>query len=126
VNKNILIVEDDETIRENLKELLEMEAYSVATAVHGKTALELLRSDLTAQRTLPFVILLDLNMPVMSGRDFIGAIRQEGQELSAIPIVVMTAVPNAEQMSTAGFLRKPIDLDELLSKIHSLCAPANV
>ena len=61
-NLNILIVEDDESIRETLKLLLEVEGYFVTVASNGREALELLKKIDT-----PFMILLDLMMPVMDG-----------------------------------------------------------
>jgi CheY-like chemotaxis protein len=122
MTKTILIVEDDDVIRENLKEILEMEAYHVETARHGKEALEYLRSHASSK---PSLILLDINMPVMSGPEFLSALRNEDNTHSGIPVVVMTAVPEVGDLGTAGFLKKPLTLDHLLSKVSQLLSEAS-
>ncbi|MFL5815404.1 MAG: response regulator [Bdellovibrionia bacterium] len=123
MSKLILVVEDDEVIRENLQEILEMEGYAVVLARHGKEALEILRSQSATPTALPFMLLLDLNMPVMPGPEFLKALKNEPANLATIPVVVMTAVPDAGALDAVAILRKPIDLDDLLSRIQSL-APA--
>lgn len=120
MNKLILVIEDDEVIRENLQEILEMEGYAVVLARHGKEALEILRSQSATPSAMPFMMLLDLNMPVMSGPEFLKILRGEPALLAKIPVVVMTAVPDAGVLDAAAVLRKPIDLDDLLNRIQSL------
>lgn len=120
MNRTILIVEDDETIRKNLREILETENFSVLEAENGKIALEKLPRLASDKNPLPFVILLDLNMPVMSGREFSIAQRADQTVVARIPVVVTTAAPDASDLGTFGFLRKPIDLDHLLEKLQQL------
>jgi len=121
MSRTVLIVEDDLPIRENLRAILEMDDYSVLEAAHGKQALEILK-EAGANGTLPFVILLDLNMPVMPGREFLSVLSSLEETLSKIPVIVMTAVPEAKDLGTEGFLRKPVDLDTLLNKISRIGA----
>jgi CheY-like chemotaxis protein len=119
MTQSVLIVEDDDIIRENLKDLLEMESYPVGLARHGREALNLLLARFEAKQPLPFVILLDLNMPVMAGREFLTEFNRLPAPVSNIPVLVMTAVPNAGKLEAAGILKKPIELDELLSRIQA-------
>lgn len=116
----LLIVEDDQDIRDNLRDILEMEGYSILEAAHGRAALDLMERLRAEGRPLPAVILLDLNMPVMSGRELLATVRRDHPELAAIPVVIMTALPDAMELGTAAFLRKPIDLDELLRRLRDM------
>ena len=106
----VLIVEDDQDIREALSDALGAEGYDVAVAENGRVGLDVLRRGPTVD-----VILLDLLMPVMSGWEF----RQEQLEdptLAGIPVIVVSA-------STPGDARpdrhlpKPFALDDLLTAI---------
>jgi CheY-like chemotaxis protein len=109
---SVLVIDDDLDIRETLAEILRDEGYSVVTAIHGAHALELLTS------IRPAVILLDLNMPVMNGKQFREAQRRD-PSLVRIPTVVMTAVDRIKDLtadlSVEEALPKPIKLPDLLS-----------
>ena len=120
MNRTILIIEDDDIIRENLRELLEMENYAVLEAENGKVGLDQLRDLTLSRQTLPFVILLDLNMPVMSGREFLIAQRADPGALAKIPVIITTAAQDTFDLGTEGFLRKPIDLHQLYEKLFQL------
>ena len=108
-NEYVMVIEDDRDIRENLKELLESEGYSVVVAENGKVALELL----LRETNYPYVILLDLMMPIMDGREFIKAIH-EIPSLKELPIVVISAGFEKIEGRIAGFMKKPLDLEEVL------------
>lgn len=108
-NKIILIVEDDKDIRDNLYELLELEGYSVRTAANGKVALEILDNS----QHLPNLIFLDLMMPIMDGRTFLAKMR-EVSEFKSIPVVVISAAREEIQEEIAEFMKKPLDLDQVL------------
>lgn len=115
--RSILIVEDDNDIRESLAQVLELEGYNVSTAANGKEALELLT---TIKR--PCLILLDLMMPVMSGWEFLNAQRDD-MMLATIPVVVVSAAgEKAKSTPASGFIKKPIDLPVLLSMIEQYCS----
>jgi CheY-like chemotaxis protein len=112
----ILIVDDDESIRQIVGICLSDEGYDVFEAPDGKVALELV------QRLLPDLILLDLRMPVLDGWEF-------GRRYRALPgphapIVAFVAALNAEEecadLETVGVITKPFDLDDLLRAVRSL------
>jgi len=120
-NRTVLIVEDDEDIRSALVEVLEDGNYRLLQAANGAAALQELR----AADPAPCVILLDVMMPVMDGRQF-RAEQQSDPGLSGIPVVVITAhadaTRTAAQMAAAGFLSKPIDLGILLQTVDQFCS----
>ncbi|WP_437579042.1 response regulator [Sorangium sp. So ce887] len=114
--KTVLIVDDEEAIRETLQMTLELEGYEVHTAEHGRAALEALE-----RAPRPGVILVDLMMPIMNGWEFIAAVMQD-YRFSAIPILVLTAFPDkAGALPAQGVLSKPISLDALLDVVHQYC-----
>lgn len=115
--RRVLVVEDDEGIREALVDLLGTEGFEVTSAVNGADALGKLRD---VQRQHPDVILLDLMMPVMDGWAF-RAEQRNDPALSEIPVVVITASRQADVATLApkAFLKKPIDFDELLRVISA-------
>lgn len=114
--KRILVVEDDQEMSETLCEALTDHGYEPIAAANGQEALERLRS-----AAPPAMILLDLAMPIVDGRAFRHA-QLADAELRAIPVIVLTAQPDAEQvcaeMAVDTFLRKPVRLDPLLSLIR--------
>jgi CheY-like chemotaxis protein len=110
----ILVVEDDDDIRESLKELLEEEGYRVDTATNGQQALIKLRD-----QELPQLILLDLMMPVMDGWQLQQELRGE-PTFARLPIIVMSASKfSREPLSAAAFIPKPLDAGVLLETIES-------
>jgi CheY-like chemotaxis protein len=114
--KTVLIIEDDESIRETLGFFLEFEGYKVFTAAHGKEGLNLLSAI-----PKPCLILLDLMMPVMDGWGFIAAI-QKDTAYSAIPVFVVTAFGDkAKTIHANGIINKPVDLDRLSEVVKTYC-----
>ena len=112
----ITVIEDDEDIRNSIKDILLFEGYQVQTAGNGMEGLGLLCNDAP-----PCLILLDLMMPVMNGWDFISACR-ESTSLVNIPIVVVTAAGDVRKlMGTRGVVRKPIDVERLLKIVEAYC-----
>ena len=118
--RRILVVEDDEDIRESLREVLEGEGYVTSAAENGRAALDdLLRG------VQPCVILLDLMMPVMNGAEFLDILRRDPR-LRHIPVIVVSArLGGPAPVGTQGFLRKPLDLDTLFAAVARHC-PADV
>jgi CheY-like chemotaxis protein len=108
----ILVVDDEPDIRTVLRMCLESEGYSVCIAGNGREALE----RIVANR--PAVILLDLNMPIMSGWDVLAELRTRQ---CTIPVLFMsagrTAKVEAARHGVAGWVPKPFDLDDLLATI---------
>jgi two-component system chemotaxis response regulator CheY len=111
---DVLVVEDDPMIGELIQMFLEDQDYRVRVVVNGETAL------LFVQAVLPRLILLDMNLPGVTGWDFAHAYRQM-PGLHA-PIVVMTAAGwannRAEQIGAVGALAKPFDVDDLLAVVR--------
>src|SRR5712691_6808566 len=102
--RSILIVEDDDAVREALATFLELQGYDVVEAAHGEEALRQLRS------ARPFcMILLDLMMPVMNGWEFRTHLLSD-PTLASIPVVVVTAdnsaAKKAAAVGVAGYMMK--------------------
>lgn len=111
--KVVLIIEDEYTIRETLREALEIEGYSVLTAEHGKEGLNILRS-----HPAPNLILLDMMMPIMSGDEFLDRIALEPAH-SRIPVIIISATADEKTIKGAkAFVKKPPDLEALLGMIQ--------
>lgn len=115
----VLIVDDDQSIRETVELALELENRQTAQAANGRAALEWLD-----HHEPPCLILLDLMMPVMNGWQVIDHLQRD-ERLSEIPVVVITAF--GRDLGTATqfpVLRKPIELDTLLDTVKSYgCEP---
>lgn len=115
---NVLIVDDHLVVREGLKLILETnELFSViGEAENGERALQLVENQ------KPDVILLDLNMPIMSGLDTIKALNNKG---IAIPIIILTTYNEDElmikgiQLGAKGYLLKDTSREELFRTIEA-------
>lgn len=119
---SILVVDDEPAICALLRVFLTSEGYWVRAAANGKEGLAVLE-----RGPLPDVILLDLSMPVMTGRAMIEALRAD-RRLRGIPVVVLTAsAPGSAVMPPSGtfamLLHKPFDLDELLAVVRQYTGP---
>ena len=114
----VLVVDDDFDIRQMLSLALELDGFRVLSAANGEEALSLLRQGPRAE-----LILLDLMMPVMNGSQFRTEQRRD-PDLWAIPVVVLTGNGSAGNAvaGAAGYLRKPIDVDDLLATVRTVCA----
>lgn len=115
----ILLIEDDDSIREITQELLETEGYQVASASNGKTALEML----CKMTTPPTLILLDLMMPVMDGWEFMERKRLD-ERLAPIPVIAFSALEERKISSakTDDVIRKPANPDVMLGVIRKYCS----
>lgn len=109
----ILLVDDDPEVRDAIRDLLEDEGFSVKCAANGKEALAEL-----ATHELPDAIILDLTMPVMDGYEFLQR-RQSMPNVADIPVVVVTASMNPRLDETVGFVRKPIDVETLMTAVRA-------
>jgi len=114
---SILIVEDDDGVRDTIAGILRDEGYTVETASNGAAALRRLR-----EQPAPSLILLDLMMPEMDGLDF-RARQQADPALRSIPIVIISARPDvarhAERLHADDFLQKPMSFEELLHVVQN-------
>ena len=112
----ILVVDDERAIVEMLQTFLEEEGYQVVTAHNGEEGLKHL------EKVRPAVILCDLMMPVLDGREMCRRL-QSDQRYRSIPFVLMSAVKkavNATDCHYAALLTKPFHLDEVLSIVTKL------
>jgi CheY-like chemotaxis protein len=115
--KKILIVEDDEEVRDSLKDVLEERGYEVITAANGNEGVLKLQ-----QRAQPSLVLLDLMMPYANGWQFLEYQRADST-FAKVPVVVISAFPeSAKTLEVNAFLPKPIQLDKLLSTVQTLSA----
>jgi CheY-like chemotaxis protein len=116
----ILLIEDDDLLREGLKQILEEDGCRVSAAADGTAGMEMLRDG----KFQPCLILLDLMMPGMNGWDFL-RLHGSHPSLSKIPIAVASAYPFADKEVLPGIvLRKPFSparLKQLISE-HCLCS----
>jgi CheY-like chemotaxis protein len=114
----VLLVDDDEDLRDSVRDLLQRRGYTVATAEDGAAALSKL-----AQMERPCIVLLDLVMPGMDGWKLLTAL-QADPTFAAVPVVVASA--HAATHAPAGavsVLRKPFALDELFRVVEHHCGP---
>jgi len=115
---NILVVDDSADNRFLVQTTLECGGYEVAVAENGKIALEKI------DQFPPDLILLDVMMPEMDGYEVTRRIRQN-VDISYIPILLITAderssVVKGLDIGADDFIRKPVDVDELLARVRSL------
>jgi len=109
----ILVVDDDDDIRESLAWLLEDEGYRVDAAANGRDALVVL-----ARIPLPSVALVDLRMPVMDGVELIERLRADPRYAS-LPVIVFSAASTVAPPAGVSLLRKPIPTGELLTALRA-------
>lgn len=114
----VMIVDDDDDVRDLIALVIEGEGYPTLTARDGVEALDLLRAGAT-----PRLILLDLRMPRMNGAEFLEALHANPRR-KTIPVVVMTGDPvGIREVARSGAtrcLRKPLDFDQIVESIHQL------
>jgi CheY-like chemotaxis protein len=111
----ILIVEDDDDLRETLVDLLYEEGYASCTASNGAEALAFLR-----EAPPPRVLLVDQLMPVMDGDVLVRSLRSI-PALAAVPICALAGDPRQAPGDVEAVIRKPIDVTLLLQVIHRYC-----
>ncbi len=118
-HETLLIVEDNHALREGLKEMLELEGYTIMSAANGRLALELL-----ASVKPPDLILSDIAMPEMDGHAFFHEVRAR-PEFVTIPFVFLTARGEREDvlkgidLGAEDYLVKPISRDELVTAVRA-------
>ena len=110
----VLLVDDDQDIRETLSELLDACGYAVLQAENGQMALDVLK---TTPR-FPCVVLLDLSMPVLDGREFL-RLRESDPILRDIPVVVVSGSnqPAEPLPGIDEYLKKPVKFERLMEII---------
>jgi CheY-like chemotaxis protein len=113
----VLVVEDNDDVREMMSLALRLAGIRVMGASNGREALHLLR-----QQPLPCVIILDLMMPVMNGWQLRAALAEDAR-LAGIPVIVVSAMPDdlRQRPGVIEYLPKPVDIDRLLNAIYEHC-----
>jgi CheY-like chemotaxis protein len=122
---SVLVVEDDEDTRSIMTQLLEYHGWITHAAADGAEGLKALK----AHR--PSLILLDLAMPRMDGVEFRAAqMRLADRRLAAVPVVVVSAVHNAEDyqssLNAAEVVTKPFEADSLLKTVEHHARPVSL
>ena len=118
---SVLVVEDDDALREAVVAALEDEGYAVLAAPNGLAALDVVA------RSAPLAILLDMRMPIMDGWEFARAYRERPGPHA--PIIVFTAARDAgrwaAEIDADAYLAKPFNLNDLLALVERYAgAPA--
>ena len=111
----ILVVDDEPLIREAVVDALRDEGYTVLSADDGRAALEVV------QQEAPSLVLMDVMMPRMDGRAAFHAMREHAHG-DGLPVILMSAMAEPADLDReiTAFLRKPLDLDHLLTLIAGL------
>jgi CRP-like cAMP-binding protein len=116
--KKVLVIEDNDDIRENIVEIVELAGYTVFSAQNGKAGVEL------ALKNLPDIILCDIMMPEMDGYGVLYILNKHA-ETSTIPFIFLTAkaehldLRKGMDLGADDYLTKPFDDMELLQSIES-------
>ncbi len=119
----ILIVEDDVSIREGIKDFLQSEGFLVDTSEDGAQALEFVK------KHTPDLVVLDLSLPILTGESVCKIIKKE---YPSIPVVILTAKNQSEdvikgfKLGADDYISKPFELDELLARIKARLKTDNV
>jgi CheY-like chemotaxis protein len=121
VAHRVLLVEDDNDIRELMTAALEVMGYVVIAAADGQDGLD----KLTTSNPLPSLILLDMMMPAMDGQTF-RTLQRQNPAVAHIAVVLVSAYPDlasvALEMGALAYVQKPADVQEVLGIVEAHCA----
>ncbi|MET0340743.1 MAG: response regulator [Polyangiales bacterium] len=118
--QTILVVDDDDDIREGFAELLRNAGYDVYEAENGREALEKL-----AERDEPCLVLMDVMMPEMGGADLLDALERENRR-DSVKVVALSAADCVHTVHKADrFLPKPVLPEQLLAEVGRHCEPCD-
>ena len=110
----ILVVDDDESLRELLRMHLSAAGYEVSTAADGISA------GYQVLKAPPDLILSDVNMPHMDGFEFVAALKSD-KSLPDIPVIFLTSMEDGDgrgkELGAVGYLTKPVRADRLLDMV---------
>lgn len=118
--KTILLVEDDDAIRQAYAELLSDQGYETVEAGNGRVALE----KLAQMADLPSLVLLDMMMPEMTGAELLDVLH-ETHRLAALPVVLISAsiISPHEMHRARRFIKKPASFETLMRVVEEFCGP---
>lgn len=116
--KSVLIVEDDQAVRQMIQDVLEIEGYQVFSACDGNEGIDCLKR----LKSPPCVILLDLMMPGANGWKFLDVQRTDSS-FGKIPVIVCSAYKeSAKTVRPDAIVQKPVKLEALLNAVQQFCA----
>lgn len=113
----ILIVEDNENVRQAYQLILQAEGYQTITAESGAEGLEMI------QKHHPNLVLLDVGLPDINGFDVLSTLRQKNKEL---PVIMVTAYSSIKKvieimnLGISGYLVKPVTSERMIEKINEV------
>jgi two-component system, chemotaxis family, chemotaxis protein CheY len=122
--KRILVVDDSQTLRHQVRQALSPRGYELIEAVDGVEGLTKIRENPDLS-----VVLCDINMPNMTGLEMLAVVRAEGL---STPIIMLTSegqpsvIRRAREMGAKGWIVKPFNVDLLVSAINKLTTPTSV
>lgn len=120
----IVIIEDDDDIRQNYTDILESEGFKVAQFRNGKDAIEGLR-----HFPDPCLIFLDLMMPVMDGWQFLEQRPSIRDAICAVPVYIVSALaekPEIQKPGVRGYMKKPVDIDVFIKIAEDFCGKKQI
>lgn len=115
----ILVVDDEPDLVSTVEYRLKFANYTVITATNGQEGLDRAKSE------KPDLILLDTNMPVMSGHEVLASLRADSA-IKDIPVIMLTARCEAQDIAAASahgvsdYVTKPFDFSDLMAKIQAV------
>lgn len=121
----ILVIEDEETVRENILELLDAEGFDAIAAENGRIGLA------KAQQHLPDLILCDIRMPELDGYGVLTALRSESKT-AEIPFIFLSAKAAKTDLTVGmdlganAYIIKPFTLMELLDTMEQVLLPSSL
>ncbi len=118
-NLTILIVEDEEELRENLSDLLEFKGHSVTACCDGEQAVE------QFDQINPQLVLLDIQLPGINGLEVLRTVKAKSPETPVVIVSASSAPSVVRQAESAGAFKiilKPYDHNDILQVIDEVCA----
>jgi CheY-like chemotaxis protein len=109
--RTVLVAEDDDDVRGSIRMILEADGFATLGAANGAEALALLKE------SSPDFVLLDMNMPVVTGWDFLRG-KARDPRVAQIPVIAITGRTGPRPEGVVALLTKPFDLDEFLALVH--------
>jgi len=116
----VLIIEDNDPIRENVSELFEMSGHNVISACNGSEGLIL------AKTKNPDIIFCDIQLPIMNGYEILASLKLE-KHTAKIPFIFLTSACEKKEIATGmalganAYIIKPFSIEELTETICSYC-----
>lgn len=114
----VLVVDDDEALREIVAEAISDAGYDVEQAENGVEALDKMR------QKAPCIVVLDLMMPVMDGWEVMAAMESD-EALSRVPVCIVSAQDAVAPPKNAYFIKKPLTTAALLDQVVRHCGRAS-